>query len=108
MKMKTLTTACFLLITLGFAAYLDSPFSFINIKYSYTADQPVIAEPASIKPEEDKPEIVRRLIKTEKIDGYIVETYQEFEVIKEGNKTKEIPTSVTETLTYWDYRGKDR
>lgn len=108
MKLKTFITACFLLATLGFAAYLDSPYSIININHSFTADQPVIAEPAAIEPVDEKPEIVKRLIKTEKVDGYIIETYQEYEVIKDENGTKEYPTSITETLQYWDYSNKDR
>lgn len=108
MKLTTFITTCCLLATLGFAAYLDSPYSIININHSFTADQPVLAEPAAIEPAEEEPEIVRRLIKTEKIDGYIIETYQEYEVVKDKNGTKEYPTSVTETLQYWDYSKKNR
>lgn len=104
MKLTTFISVLGLLFTLGFAAYLDSPYSFMNINHSYTADQPVIAEPASIQPDEDEPELVEKLEKTEKIDGYIVETYQEYEVYKDedGNVVEEIPTSKMETLKYWD------
>ncbi|MED4206449.1 hypothetical protein [Neobacillus mesonae] len=107
MKLTTFTSILGLLLTIGFVAYLDSPYSFLNINYSYTADQPVIAEPASIQPSEEEPELVEKLEKTEKIDGYIVETYQEYEVYRdqEGNITEEIPTSKMDMLKYWDESG---
>ncbi|MCH6265482.1 MULTISPECIES: hypothetical protein [Neobacillus] len=110
MKIKTYLTACGLLITIGLGAYLDSPYSFINKKLSYTADQPVHAVQASVEPPEDMPEMVEKLVKREKKDGYILETYQEYEVYKDedGNISEEVPTSKTEILKYYDYRNKDR
>ncbi|GHH99125.1 hypothetical protein [Neobacillus kokaensis] len=104
MKLSTFISVLGLLLTLGFVAYLDSPYSFMNINYSYSADQPVIAQPASIQPAEEEPELVEKLEKIEKVDGYIVETYQEYEIYKDpnGNVTEEIPTSKMETLKYWD------
>ncbi|WML31362.1 hypothetical protein RCG24_05675 [Neobacillus sp. OS1-32] len=53
MKLTTFISALGLLLTLGAAAYLDSPYSFLNINYTYTADQPVVAKPAAIQPSED-------------------------------------------------------
>ena len=107
MKLTTFISALGLLLTLGAAAYLDSPYSFLNINYTYTADQPVVAKPAAIQPSEDEPELVEKLEKSEKDGGYIVETYQEYEIYKdkEGNIKEEIPTSRTDTLKYWDYSG---
>ncbi|MCM3567758.1 hypothetical protein [Neobacillus mesonae] len=106
MKLTTFLCLLGLFFALCFSAYLDSPYSFMNKNYSYSAEEPVIAQPASIQPADadEEPELVEKLEKTEKSDGYIVETYQEYEVYKDkdGNITEEIPTSKTETLKYWD------
>ncbi len=104
MKLTTFTSVLGLLLALGFVAYLDSPYSFLNKNYSYSADQPVLAQPVDIQPSDEEPELVEKLDKTEKVGDYIVETYQEYEVYKDqdGNITEEIPTSKTETLKYWD------
>lgn len=104
MKSKTYRNGMFLFLTLGLVAYLDSPFSFLNINYSYTADQPVVAQPTTVEPPSDVPVMEEKLEKSEKVDGYIVETYQEFEVYRDqfGKVTKRIPTTKTETLKYWD------
>lgn len=106
MKITNVTSVFFLLVMLGLAAYLDSPYSIMNKNYAYTADQPVMAEPVEIDQPSDIPELVEKLEKREKIDGYIVEIYQEYEVYrdKDGNIIEEIPTSKTETLRYWDYK----
>ena len=104
MKLKTFVSICFLLVTLGFAAYLDSPYSFINKDYAYSADQPVMAQPVEIEPSNDVPVLEEKLEKTEKMAGYIVETYQEYEVYKDkdGNVLKSEPTGKIDTLQYWD------
>lgn len=104
MKLKTFISICFLLVTLGFAAYLDSPYSFINKDYTYSADQPVMAQPVEVEPSSDIPVLEEKLEKTEKVDGYIVETYQEYEVYKDkdGNVLKSEPTGKIDTLQYWD------
>ena len=104
MKTKTFTNGLFLLLILGLAAYLESPLSILNKNYAYSSDQPVIAQPAEVVPPTDIPVLEDKLEKTEHVDGYTVETYQEFEVYrdKEGKITKKIPTSKTETLKYWD------
>jgi hypothetical protein len=103
MKSKTFRNGLFLFLTLGLVAYLDSPFSFLNINYAYMADQPVIATLAKVDPPQDVPVMEEKLEKSEKVDGYIVETYQEFEVYRDqfGKVTKRVPTSKTETLKYW-------
>jgi hypothetical protein len=105
--MKTKTSLLGLILVLALGAYLDSPFSFLNIKYSYTADQPVMAQPVQVVEPADIPEMVENLKKTEKVDGYIVETYEEYEVYKDknGKITKKVPTGKTDTLQYWDYRN---
>ncbi|WP_251550670.1 hypothetical protein [Neobacillus muris] len=111
MKKRPLFYLVLLILTLVFAAYLDSPFSVININHSYTADQPVIAEPADVQPTDDEPEVVEKLEKTEKKDGYIIETYQEYEIVrdKDGNIVSSEPTGKEDTLKYWDYANdKDR
>lgn len=111
MPLKTFLSALFLFFILVFAAYLDSPYSVLNKNYSYTADQPIKVQPATAIPaEEDVPVMEERLEKREKVDGYIVETYEEYEVFKdkEGHILKSEPTGKTDTLKYWDYNNKDR
>lgn len=104
MKTKTFTNGLFLLLILGFVAYLDSPYSFLNKNYAYSSDQHVIAQPAEVGSPTDIPVLEDKLEKTEHVEGYTVETYQEFEVYrdKDGNVTKKVPTSKTEILKYWD------
>jgi hypothetical protein len=110
MKLKTVTFVSLLLVCLGFVAYLDSPYSFLNVNYSYTADQPAMAQPASIESSTELPVIKEKLEKSEKVDGYIIETYEEYEVYKDkdGNIIKSEPTGKTDSLKYWDYSKKDR
>jgi hypothetical protein len=110
MKLKTFTCVFFLLVTLGFAAYLDSPYSFINKNYVYSADQHVMAQPVDVEPSSDVPVLEEKLVKTEKVDSYIVETYEEYEVYKDkdGKVLKSEPTGKTDTLQYWNYQQKDR
>lgn len=107
MKTKTFTMGLFLLFTLALVAYLDSPYSIINKDYSYTAavSEPAVAQPVDTSPPTDVPQLVEKLKKRERVDGYIVETYQEYEIYmdKGGNVTKSVPTSKTDTLRYWDY-----
>lgn len=104
MKTKTFTNVFFLVLILGLVAYLESPYSFLNLNYSYTADQPVIAQPVTAEPSEDLPTLEEKLEKKEIVDGYTVETYQEFEVYrdKDGKITKRVPTSKTDILRYWN------
>ncbi|MDR7001675.1 hypothetical protein [Neobacillus niacini] len=103
-QVTSLIALFFLLI---FAAYLDSPFSLINKNYSYTAtsSKQKVAKPVTAAPSDEGPDLVEKLEKVEKVDGYFVETYQEYEVYKDenGKVKKEIPTDHVETLKYWDY-----
>ncbi|WP_066062721.1 hypothetical protein [Neobacillus soli] len=105
MKIKTFINVLFLIALLGFAAYLDSPYSFINKNYAYSADQPVIVQPVAIEPASDVPVLEEKLEKSEKVNGYIVETYEEYEVYKDedGNVLKSEPTGKIDTLKYYDY-----
>ena len=109
MKRKTFINVCFLIAILGFAAYLDSPYSFLNKDYAYSADQPVMAQPVDVEVSEDIPVLEEKLEKREKVDGYILETYEEYEVYKDkdGNVVKSEPTGKTDTLKYWDYNDKE-
>lgn len=110
MKLKTFISVSFLLVLIGFSAYLDSPYSFLNKNYAFTADQPVLVQPVDVEPSTDVPELEEKLEKTERVSGYIVETYEEYEVYKDkdGNVVKSEPTGNTNTLKYWDYNNKDR
>lgn len=106
MKRKTFINAFLLLLVVAFMAYLESPYSFINKNYAYSTDEPVITQPVTARPSEDTPETIEKLEKRKKEDGYIVETYQEYEVYrdKNGKITKEVPTGEEDTLRYWDYK----
>ena len=108
--MKTKVPAVFfLLLTLGFMAYLDSPYSFLNRDFTYSASEPVttVANTKNQIPSTKQPDTVEKLEKQTKENGYIVETYREYEVYKDsnGNVTKSVPTSKTDTLRYWDYKA---
>ncbi|MCM2532573.1 hypothetical protein NDK43_09480 [Neobacillus pocheonensis] len=107
MKSKTFIMGLCLLFLLALVAYLDSPYSIINKNYSYSASviEPAVAQPIDESPPTDVPQLVEKLKKREKVDGFIVETYQEYEVYmdKNGKVKKSVPTSKTDTLKYWDY-----
>ncbi|MDQ0200060.1 hypothetical protein [Neobacillus ginsengisoli] len=107
MKSKNVIMGLFLLLIIALVAYLDSPFSIINKDYSYTADvsEPAVAQPIDESPPTDVPVLEEKLEKREKVDGYIVETYEEYEVYKDknGKVIKSEPTSKTDILRYWDY-----
>lgn len=106
MKAVTFRNGLFLLLLIVLMAYLDSPYSILNKGYVYTEDQPASAQPIESEDEDTNSFVLEdKLEYTEKVDGYIVEIYQEFEVYrdKNGNVIKSIPTSKTETLKYWDY-----
>lgn len=107
--MKTKPVILFgILVILGIAAYLDSPYSVLNRNYSYTASEPATAQPISKMVSTDTPETEEKLVKKEKVNGYIVETYREYEVFKDkdGNITKKVPTSQYNELKYWHYKKK--
>jgi hypothetical protein len=108
MKRKTFINAFFLLLIVAFMAYLESPYSFINKNYAYSTDEPVLTKPVLAKPSEETPETVEKLKKTKKEDGYIVETYEEFDIYrdKNGKVIKDVPTGQMDTLKYWDYKNK--
>ncbi|MEH7418149.1 hypothetical protein V7266_23045 [Neobacillus drentensis] len=105
MKRKTFISVFFAVILLGFSAYLDSPYSFLNKNYAYSNDQPAVAIPASVESSTNVPETKEKLVKREKEAGYIIETYEEYEVYKDkdGQIVKSEPTGQTDTLKYWDY-----
>lgn len=108
MKAKTFRNYLFLFLLIVLMAYLDSPYSILNKGYVYTKDQPASAQPVSIDKPTELPEIEERLEDVVRENGYIVETYQEYEVYRDqdGTITKEEPTDKTETLKYWDYTNE--
>ncbi|MCM3727521.1 hypothetical protein M3226_17740 [Neobacillus cucumis] len=109
MKRKNFISVFFAVILLGFSAYLDSPYSFLNKNYAYSNDQPAAAVPAAEEPSTDIPATEERLVKRERKNGYIFETYEEYEVYKDkdGHILKSEATGQTDTLKYWDY-GKSK
>ncbi|MEH7248897.1 hypothetical protein V7114_19170 [Neobacillus niacini] len=98
------TTFLFLCIIVALVAYLDSPYSFIHSGYSYSSNQPAVAQPVDVEPPTDVPVLENRLDRVERMDGYYVEIYQEFEVYYDaaGKVIKREPTSKTESIRYWE------
>jgi hypothetical protein len=106
--MKKYPMILFLIITLGVIAYLDSPYSFINRDYSYSTSETVMAQPIEQTKNANTTVIEEVLVsKVKANDGYIIETYREYEVYKnnDGEVTKRVPTSNEDTLKYWDYQN---
>lgn len=106
-SMKTVshfTTFLFLCFLVGLVAYLDSPYSFIHKDFSYMTTEQVSAQLVDGEPPAEIPVLEQKLESVEKKGGYIVETYQEYEVYydEKGNIIKSEPTSKTETVKYWD------
>lgn len=67
--------------------------------------EPVIAETEEQPAEPHQPanfELEEKLVDREEVDGYIVETYQEYEIYKDqkGNVTKSVPTSNYDYIRY--------
>lgn len=103
-EQKNLQLLCLgLLITA--AAYLDSPFSILNRDYYYQTEAlepaPAFTQPVS----RNLPEYEMLLVEERKSNGYIIETYKEFEIIrdKDGKIIKKKPGSRTEEIKYRDY-----
>ena len=104
MKLQTFTMLTILFFLIALIAYLDSPFSFVNNGYSYMTSEQVAAQPVDVEPPLDLPVLEQKIYNVERIDGYIVETYQEYEVFydEHGKVIKRNPTSKTETVKYWE------
>ncbi|MEH7253255.1 hypothetical protein V7111_14100 [Neobacillus niacini] len=98
------TMFLFLGIIILFVAYLDSPYSFIHSGYSYSSSEPAVAQPVDVEPPIDVPVLENRLDSVERMDGYYVEIYKEFEVYFDatGKVIKRVPTSKTESIRYWE------
>lgn len=98
-------TFLFLCVIVALIAYLDSPYSFIHSNYSYsTTDEPAVAQPVDVEPPTDVPVLEYRLDDVQKMNGYFVEIYQEYEVYYDeaGKVVKREPTSKTESVRYWE------
>ncbi|QNG60444.1 hypothetical protein [Bacillus sp. UMB0893] len=94
-------TLFFLVILIGAMAYIDS-FQARNIE---TSTFPMIAEDETETSAEEQVIVTmyeNKKISSEVIDGYSVETYQEFEVLKDadGNTVEVNPTSNYSYLKY--------
>ncbi|WP_409270198.1 hypothetical protein V1499_12225 [Neobacillus sp. SCS-31] len=103
-KMKPFRLLCLGLLIIG-AAYLDSPFSFLNKEYYYETDgpkpAPAITEPAI----RNLPEYQMMLVEERKSNGYIIEIYREYEVIRDktGKIVEKKPGDRIEEVKYRDY-----
>lgn len=123
--MKIFLPGVGIILTLVLLSYLESPYSVINkghvqvstIPYEVLmADaeaqetEPVsIEEEANVTVDEESEEVTAQnysldmvLEETTEIDGYIVETYREYEVYKDdkGEVIKKVPTSNYDYLRY--------
>lgn len=96
-----------ILALLAFAAYVESPYSDINKNYVYYYSNQVSNESVTALAQKDItiPILEMRLVHTEEMDGYTIETYQEFEIYEDenGNVIKSIPTSHLDYLKYKHY-----
>lgn len=102
-------TFLFLCVIIALVAYLDSPYSFINRNYSYlTVSEPAVAQPVDVEPPTDVPVLEYKLDDIQKINGYFVEIYQEYEVYYDeaGKVVKREPTSKKESIRYRDENTK--
>ena len=98
-------TFLFLCIIIALIAYLDSPYSFIHSGYSYsTSHEAAVVQPVDVEPPTDVPVLEYKLDDIQKMNGYFVEIYQEYEVYydKAGKVVKREPTSKTESVRYWE------
>ncbi|PLT29610.1 hypothetical protein [Peribacillus deserti] len=87
---------------LAFAAFMETPGI---LQEKDTSSMQAVYGPSEdeeTSKETEVPILESRLIHTEKEDGYIVETYQEYEVFKDksGNEIKSVPTTKVEYLRY--------
>ncbi|CEG27368.1 hypothetical protein [Bacillus sp. B-jedd] len=93
-----------LAVAITTTAYLDSPFSIMNKNYSNVT---VGARQASVMFEKSAPNLVEyemKLADKQKRNGYIIETYREYEVKRdqEGKIIDSKPTSKVEEIKYRD------
>lgn len=102
--MKKSAIFLILLLLVVFVAYIETPTARINKDYVYYYDGKADdSEEASTSAESlGAPELEYQLDSTIKEDGYIIETYREYEIYKDKNgeiiKTK--ATTNTQTIKY--------
>ncbi len=92
------------LLILGIVAFIEAPLALENERVDFFTSIPVATEPEN-EAQLEAVSIISletELVKKEIIDGYIVETYQEFEVIRdqEGEIIESVPTSNYNYLRY--------
>ncbi|WP_174731818.1 hypothetical protein [Mesobacillus harenae] len=94
--------AFFLILLLGFTAYLESPYSFIHSDYALFSSVPTASVPEYQMPSSNGPELEWIKEKEEIVNGYMVETYREFEISKDasGMITKKEPTNNYDYIRY--------
>lgn len=125
--MKKILPIAGLLFAILIISYFESPYSIINSEYAQVANIPnevLLAEDQEANntaPAETKAEEVANTEEDEEIaalnyslemvlenkakkDGYIVETYREYEFYRDANGRviKKVPTSNQNTLRYYD------
>lgn len=95
---------CGLIFAIIATAYLDSPFSIMNKNYSNVTEGTRQASVIFEKPAPNLVEYEMKLADRQKRNGYIIETYQEYEVKRnrEGKIIESLPTSKVEEIKYTD------
>ncbi|MFT8322586.1 MAG: hypothetical protein ABF649_17005 [Bacillus sp. (in: firmicutes)] len=101
--MKKGLAAIIVLILLAFAAYVETPTASINKDYVYFyGDTDETQEVNTAEESTGAPELEYKLDSTMKEDGYLVETYREYEIYKNdnGEVVKTIATNHTQSIKY--------
>ncbi|MCQ6276826.1 hypothetical protein JMM81_18235 [Bacillus sp. V3B] len=123
--MKIFLPAVGMILTLVLVSYLESPYSVVNKEHVQVSGVPyevlmadaeaqgsepiAIEEETNVTIDEESEEVAAQnysldmvLEETTEIDGYIVETYREYEIYKDnkGKIIKKVPTSNYDYLRY--------
>ena len=101
--MKKRLAAIIVIILLAFIAYVETPTAKINEDYVYFYGETAESETASTSADVyGAPELEYKLEDTKVENGFVIETYREYEIYKnrEGEVVKNVPTSNREYLKY--------
>ncbi|WP_141431432.1 hypothetical protein [Bacillus sp. 03113] len=105
-KQKYFFLSIGLLLLLTASFYFDSPFSILNQDYVYYTNGNTSVKPVHLlksdQQSKPQPALEMLLVRSHKEDGYIVETYREYEIYRnsENKIIKKIPTLNYQYLKY--------
>ncbi|WP_445490279.1 hypothetical protein [Niallia sp. 03133] len=101
--MKKKLAAVIVVLLLAFAAYVETPTASINKNYMYFYGDTNDTEEASSNLDAlGSPELEYQLDSTVEEDGFLIETYREYELYKDSNGevAKTVATSNTQSIKY--------